>query len=57
MKFKLLLLFILLMSCAQNYSKTELKRPFSSKGFAYIYNEKDFENKMIKKNLVLIVYK
>ena len=49
MKFKLLLLFILLMSCAQNYSKTELKRPFSSKGFAYIYNEKDFENKMIKK--------
>ncbi len=49
MKYKLLLLFFLLISCAQNYSKSELKKPFNSKGFAYIYNEKDFENKIIKR--------
>ena len=49
MKYKLLLLFFLLISCAQNYSKSELKKPFNSKGFAYIYSEKDFEKKLIKR--------
>jgi len=49
MKYKLLLLFFLLISCAQSHSKLELKKPFNSKGFAYIYSEKDFEKKLIKK--------
>ena len=40
-----------LISCAQNYSKSELKKPFNSKGFAYIYNQEDFINKTIKKKL------
>ena len=29
----------------------ENRKPFNSKGFAYIYNEKDFENKIIKSKL------
>ncbi len=51
MKYKLIILFLFLTSCAQNYSKSELNKPFNSKGFAYIYNEEDFINKIIKKEL------
>ena len=51
MKYKLIILFLFLTSCAQNYSKSELNNAFNSKGFAYIYNEEDFINKVIKKKL------
>jgi len=51
MKYKLIVLFLLLTSCAQNYSKSELNKPFNSKGFAYIYNDEDFINKTIKYKL------
>ena len=50
MKYKLIIL-LFLTSCAQNYSKLELNQPFTSKGFAYIYNDEDFINKVIKKKL------
>ena len=39
------------MSCTQNYSKSQLNKTFNSKGFAYIYSEEDFINKVIKKKL------
>ena len=42
MKYKLIVLLFFLTSCTQNYSKSELRKPFSSKGFAYIYNDEDF---------------
>ena len=48
MKFKLLFFFIFLVSCTTNYTKTQNKIPYNSKGFAYIYNENDFMNKSIK---------
>ena len=51
MKFKLIVLFIFLTSCSQNYSRVDLKKSFSSKGFAYIYNEKDYLDKIIKRKL------
>jgi len=51
MKYKLIILFLFLTSCAQNYTKSELNKPFNSKGFAYIYNDKDFINKVIKRKL------
>ena len=51
MKYKLIILFLFFISCAQNYSKSELKKPFNSKGFAYIYNHQDFLDKTIKKKL------
>ena len=49
MKFKLIILFIILTSCAQTYTSSKQKKPFVSKGFAYIYNEEDYINKVIKK--------
>ncbi len=51
MKYKLIILFLFLTSCAQNYSKSELHKPFNSKGFAYIYNDEDFMSQVIKKKL------
>ena len=51
MKFKLLFFFIFLVSCTTNYTKTQNKIPYNSKGFAYIYNENDFMNKSIKGKL------
>ena len=49
MKYKLIVLLLFLTSCAQNYSSLDLKKSFNSKGFAYIYNEEDFVNKVIDK--------
>ncbi len=51
MKFRLIILLIFLTSCAQNYSRLDSSKNFTSKGFAYIYNEKDFLDKIIKKQL------
>ena len=51
MKYKLIILLLLLTSCAQNYSQANLNKAFNSKGFAYIYNEEDFTNKIIKKKI------
>ena len=47
MKFKLIIIFFFVISCAQNYTKS----PYTSKGFALIYNEEDFINKVIKNKL------
>ena len=49
MNYKLIILFLILTSCAQNYTNSERNKPFVSKGFAYIYNAEDFQNKIIKK--------
>ena len=51
MKYSLLIIIWFLTSCTQNYSKLELNKTFYSKGFAYIYNEDDYEKKIIKKEL------
>ena len=51
MKFKFLIAIFFLFSCSQNYSNIKSNKSFNSKGFAYIYNEKDFINKKIKKKL------
>ena len=47
MKFKLFFVIILLTSCSANYNQIKNKTPFNSKGFAYIYNEQDFNDKLI----------
>ena len=46
MKYKLIILILFFTACAQNYSREDLKESFNSKGFAYIYNEKDFIDKI-----------
>ena len=50
MKFKLLILFFLIISCTHN-NIINNNLPYTSKGFAYIYNDKDFNNKIIKGKL------
>ena len=49
-KFFILVLFFLT-SCAQTLSNSKLKQTYSAKGFAYVYNEEDFVNKLIDKEL------
>ncbi len=51
MKYKIAILILLLTSCSQNFSNLESNKSFSSKGFAYIYNDKDFTEKIIKRKL------
>jgi hypothetical protein len=51
MKFNFLILFIFLFSCTTNYTKSSNKIPYNSKGFAYVYNQADFEKKIIKNKL------
>ena len=52
MKFKLLIiLLIFLTSCTQNYYNTKSNKKFYAKGFAYIYNASDYEEKLLTKRL------
>ena len=51
MKFNLLIIFILYLSCAPHMSTVNQKQLYSAKGFAYIYNDIDFDNKNISGKL------
>ena len=51
MKFKSLLLLFILSSCTAHYTKHDNKKSYSASGFAYIYNESDYEAKKIKKKM------
>ena len=48
MKFKLIFIFFFILSCDPYLTTINLKKPYQAKGFAYIYNENDFNNKIIK---------
>ena len=48
MKFKFLIIFFLILSCDTQLSTVNLKQPYTAKGFAYIYKDSDFKNKIIK---------
>ena len=37
-----------ILSCASELTTLNQKEPYSSKGFAYIYNDNDYNNKIIK---------
>jgi uncharacterized membrane-anchored protein len=52
MKFSIFLssLFFLT-ACSQHYTKIDNRKPYNATGFAYIYNEVDYDNKIIKKKL------
>ena len=47
MKFRLIFLIILLLSCSSNYTYIN-KKNYTAKGFAYIYNDYDYSQKIIK---------
>ena len=51
MKFKIFFLLFFIFSCSPHYTKLENRSPYNSNGFALIYNENDFEKKIIKNKL------
>ena len=52
MKFKYFTLIFLLLSCTNNsFEKSNVSTSKISNGFALIYNESDFENKIISSKL------
>ena len=48
MKFKIIVIFFFIISCSLEYSSSSLKKNYASKGFAYIYNDFDYNEKIIK---------
>ena len=51
MKFRLLIVFIFLFGCTNNTTRINYKSPYTANGFAYIYNETDYKNKVLKGKL------
>ncbi len=51
MKFKIIIISLLLFSCSSNQNMMEYKEPYNSKGFAFIYSEADFKKGMINGRL------
>tara|TARA_B100000575_G_C23113224_1_gene643255 strand:+ start:77 stop:814 length:738 start_codon:yes stop_codon:yes gene_type:complete len=51
MRYSLIFFSFFLFSCTSEFSTLNLKEPYTSKGFAYIYNETDFENKIVKSKM------
>ena len=51
MIYKFIIVIFLFSSCSSNYNSKNFKEPYNSKGLAYIYNDKDFFNKIIKKKM------
>ena len=47
MKFKLLFFILFIFSCSPQLKTLNQKKPYSAKGFAYVYNNYDFQNKII----------
>ena len=50
MRFSILIIF-LIASCSSELTTLNLKKPYISKGFAYVYNDTDFKQKIIKGKL------
>ena len=51
MKFKIFIFFFFIVSCSTHYTKLDNRKPYSSTGFAYIYNSDDYDAKIIKGKL------
>ncbi len=51
MKFRYFIFILFLLNCSSNYTKLDNRQPYNSTGFAYIYNDKDYELKLIKSKL------
>ena len=48
MKFRFIILFFLFLSCSPQLTTLNQAETYTSKGFAYIYNNNDFDQKIIK---------
>ena len=49
MKFNLLLIFLFIYGCANTNYNSSKKKTFETSGFAYLYNEIDYANKIVSK--------
>ena len=47
MKFKFFIFIFFIFSCSPQSKTFNSKKPYSAKGFAYVYNDYDFQNKVI----------
>ena len=52
MKFKIIFISLLVFSCSSMSTSKYERKTFNSKGFAYIYDLKDYDNKIIKKKII-----
>ena len=48
MKFRIIIIIFFIISCSPQFSTLNQKKSYSSKGIAYIYNDFDFNTKIIK---------
>ncbi len=48
MKFKLILILFFIVSCTSGLNTINQNKPYNATGFAYVYNDLDFNNKIIK---------
>ena len=51
MKFKIFIFIFFIFSCSPQLKTLNQKKPYSAKGFAYVYNNYDFQNKIISGKL------
>ena len=51
MKFKIILILFFILSCSPQFSTINQIKPYTSKGFALIYNDFDFNQKIIKRKM------
>ena len=51
MKFRFIILIFIFYSCSTNTTKIENKPAYNSTGFAYIFNDIDYKNNVIKGKL------
>ena len=48
MKFRLFFFIFFVLSCSSQLNNSDQKKPYTSKGFAYVYNDYDFKQRIIK---------
>ena len=48
MKFRFFIIFFFVFSCTSELTTLNQKKPYAAKGFAYIYNDNDYNKKVIK---------
>jgi hypothetical protein len=51
MKFRIILILFFILSCSPQFSTVNQIKPYTSKGFALIYNDFDFNQKIIKRKM------
>ena len=47
MKFRLIVFIFFVLSCSPQLKTLKQNKPYSSTGFAYVYNDYDFQNKIV----------